>query len=108
VADNIQTQIATKCAEFQELSGVSISSAAIDLGAQIIGAISEDPHSSWKLDANQRTTLVSLAISAVPLMLSDISKSEAIVKGKEITTFDVVHWLSKRPLIIEAFPIPKS
>lgn len=105
---DVRKNLGNKCDEFTKLIDVYVSNDAIDLGAEIISAITQDPHRSWNLDENRRTALASLVLSAVPLMLYDISRSEGIVKGGKITAFDVVHWLIKGPAIIEAFPIPKD
>jgi len=85
----IDLRVRTICEEYSQSTGVEITKNARQLIRLIHTAILADAHPSWSGD------LLSAAdhyLSTLPTTLAKIAADERIQK---ITTFDVLHWISR-------------
>jgi hypothetical protein len=83
------------CDQFTSETNVRITPTARDLAAEIISAISEDPHPSWRIgDPQQLIGFQQQYLSAAPSFLKRVVEDEHI-KTNQITAFDILHWLAR-------------
>ena len=89
---NLQRGIYFACAEFSHETGIEVSRAAQSLIHVILEAIILDPHPRWNVSEDYRMVTVGRFISDLPLILEGVARQERV--RREMTSFDVLHYLS--------------
>ena len=94
-------------ARYADTRGTSVSPQATTLIAQILDAITSDPHPSWQyMEAYQREQVVASFFDILPSILDVIAFSQTNPGNSgEITSFAVLHWLTYN--LDSICPIPK-
>jgi hypothetical protein len=91
----IRDDIGRICDQFTSATNVLVTPTARDLAAEIISAISEDPHPSWRIEGPQQ--LIDFQrryLEGMPRFLQRVVESERIQTNR-ITAFDILHWLGR-------------
>lgn len=73
-------------------SRVRITRVARNVIVDILDAIERDPHPRWRGDRSQRADALQGLLADLPSLFARVSKAEAT---QTLTTFHVLHWLSK-------------
>ena len=90
--DSIKQDLLEICKKFKYDTGILVSNTTIEIAAEIISAICDDPHPSWKYRDARLIDTTKTYMEYVPMMLKQIAASQRV--EDEITTFDLLHWLS--------------
>jgi hypothetical protein len=86
----VELRVRTICEEYSNSTGIEISPNARELIRLIHTAILADSHSTW---SGNRFQAADQYLSALDSTLGDIVRDEKI--QDRITTFDILHWISK-------------
>jgi hypothetical protein len=87
--------------EVGERFGIRVSGHATTLLQLLLDAVVKDPHPRWRAGAaglaDQLPAFRDIYGSALPLLLTQVAAQEPGVRETgQITTFDLLHWLSGR------------
>jgi len=85
--------LASRYATFTQDTGIEISPGAQELIKLILTSILSDPHPLWDIRPNQRVGVVQHYIAELPTKLAELVEEEQV--QEQITSFDVLHWLSR-------------
>lgn len=86
-------QVRIICQDFEASQGISVSPSAVKLISQILVAIVDDPHPTWRLELDHPLIVIAESYrSAIPFYLQRIVASEGV--KNRITTFDFLHWFA--------------
>jgi len=84
--------------EFAERTNIRTSRPATELVALVVSAIVEDPHPRWRAAPGFSPASLELAqdwyLRALPLFLTQVAQQALRGEREQITTFDVLHWLT--------------
>ncbi|MDX6528478.1 MAG: hypothetical protein QOH41_768 [Blastocatellia bacterium] len=81
------------CNRFESEKGVGVSAGAQNLLDTILNAILSDPHPSWQVTPQRCVEIVGEYIDKLPGFLAAIVEGENV--REEVTTFDVLHWITR-------------
>jgi hypothetical protein len=89
----IRDELGRICDRFTQETSIVVTPTTRDLAAEIISAILEDPHPTWKVEAPQTFEYTQRYLSDSTKLLHAI-RAEQNIKER-ITAFDLLHWLTR-------------
>lgn len=89
-----QTRISDTCQLFAEETGIKVTPNAQELIGLVLNGIIDDPHPNWHTNKSDNEKVADKFAYDLPQMLHDVMHSENVTH--EITTFDMLHWLTLR------------